>query len=96
MIDLAPTANLTSTKVALLLHLDLYSAALALIDSLSPAEQAGLAFERGYGLYRLAKEAEAGEVLESDQGEGGSFLRAQLVRSPLSCILLFDSGFRQR
>lgn len=87
VIALGPSPSLTATKLSFLLHLDRYSAALDLLSSLGPAEQATLTFERAYGLYRLGREAEAKEVLDRAiadghlLGEGGEFLQAQLVSS---------------
>lgn len=77
------------TKVSLLLHLDNYSSALALLDSPSLANSA--VFERAYCLYKLGREDDAEEVLQTVKGkagEGGEFLEAQLV-SPR--FILFSS-----
>jgi hypothetical protein len=85
VIALGPSPSLTATKLSFLLHLDRYAAALDLLGSLGPAEQATLTFERAYGLYRLGREAEAKEVIDKavadghQLGEGAEFLQAQLV-----------------
>ncbi|KAL7413617.1 hypothetical protein BDY24DRAFT_434801 [Mrakia frigida] len=85
ILALTPTSpSILLTKVSLLLHLDNYSSALALLDSSSPEtlSNSSAGFERAYCLYKLGREDEAEKVLQSvkgEAGEGGEFLEAQLA-----------------
>lgn len=68
--------------MSLLIHLDLYGPALALLDTPALA-QSQTAFERAYCLFKLGREDEAEAVLQeakgTDGGEGAEMLEAQLV-----------------
>ncbi|CDZ96458.1 Signal recognition particle, subunit Srp72 [Phaffia rhodozyma] len=87
ILALSPGSSLALlTKLSLLLHIDQYTSALTLLDSIAKdgtvAPSTG--FERAYCLYRLGREKEASEVLgslEGDQfeGDGKEFLEAQLA-----------------
>lgn len=75
------------TKLFLLLQTEQYNAALTLIDS--DEDPNHHAYEKAYTLYRLQRESDARDVLETikkERGEGDRgivHLEAQLVRSSL-------------
>ena len=79
-------ADALQTKLFLLLQTDQYGAALSLIDSGASESSSGHAFEKAYSLYRLQREAEAAEAIDTlksrngDDVRGVLHLEAQLVR----------------
>ena len=75
------STSVVLTKVSLLVHLDRYTAALALLDTPALAD-CQTALERAYCLFKLGREDEAEQVLKGakgDAGEGAEMLEAQLV-----------------
>ena len=74
------------TLLFLHLHEDEYASALALLDKTPTGSSLSLEFERAYCLYRLHREKEALEVLQTitSQGRKEDHLEAQIVSTPFS------------